>query len=320
MRNLNLLKGPRNPAERGALSLGNLSPQAKRLVIIGVIGLVLVTGAYVYTTYFTEPPPPPPPPLALRQVTPKPPPATPPTVKLPETKPEEVKPLTPPPPDVPPVEEQTVTEPPEGEETPAIARRPAERPQVEAKPTEAPKATAKSVQAPLPEKKPVPPQTAKVEGPKGKGGGRYTIQVASLVMERNALSLKERLEKLGYNPTIRKTTVPITRHWVRVGEFTSREEVEGTARRLNVDGFPSNIVDLGQGKFTLEIGSAFNLNEAIDLAHNLQKKNYASKIVSKSTPTPVHQVQVGEYGDRAEALQVIEELKGQGFAPILVRQ
>ena len=145
-------------------------------------------------------------------------------------------------------------------------------------------------------------------------------QILGIDTEGERDKLMERLEKLGHSPVIRKTTASITRHWVRVGEFTSREEVEGTARRLNVDGFPSNIVDLGQGKFTLEIGSAFNLDDAIDLAHSLQKKNYTPKIVSKPTPTPVHQVRVGAYGDRAEALQAIEELKKQGFTPVLVRQ
>ena len=205
-------------------------------------------------------------------------------------------------------------------ETPGVAVKAPEVPKVEVKPTEAPKEAAKTVEVPLPEKQPTRQPMAKVEEPKGKRERRYTIQVASLVMERNALSLKERLEKLGYSPIIRKTTAPITRHWVRMGEFTNREEMEGMARRLNVDGFPSNIVDLGQGKLTLEIGSAFNLNDAIDLAHNLQKKNYTPKIISKPTPTPVHQVRVGEYGDRAEALQAIEELKKQGFAPVLVQQ
>ena len=319
MRKSNLRRGDRNPSERGSLSLENLSPQAKRLVIIGVIGLVFVAGVYIYSAYFTEIPPPPPPPLALRQVAPKPPPPTPPTVQLPETRPEEAKPLTPPSPPAAPVTEQAVPGP-RKTETPEVAVKPAEAPKVEVKPTEAPKATAKTVETPLPEKKPIRQQVAKVEEPKGKGERRYAVQVASLVMERNALSLKERLEKLGYSPVLRKTTVPLTRHWVRVGEFTNRGEAEGEARRLNVDGFPSNIVDLGQGKFTLEIGSVFHLNDAIDLARSLEKKNYAPKIVSKPAPTPLHQVRVGEYRDRSEALKAIEELKGQGFAPILVQQ
>jgi cell division septation protein DedD len=240
-------------------------------------------------------------------------------VKLPETKPEEGKPLMPPSAPAAPVKEQVAPSPPRAE-TPEGAVKTAEAPKAEVKLTETPRETVKTAEAPLPEKKPARQQTAKAEEPKGKGERRYTIQVASLVMERNVPPLKERLEKLGHSPVIRKTTALITRHWVRVGEFTSREEVEGTARRLNVDGFPSNIVDLGQGKFTLEIGSAFQLNDAIDLAHSLQKKNYTPKIVSKPTPTPVHQVRVGEYGDRAEALQVIEELKKQGFAPVLVQQ
>lgn len=317
MRKFNFLRGGRGPSEWGGLSLENLSPQAKRLVIIGVIGLVFVAGVYIYSAYFTETPPPPP--LALRQTAPKPPAPTPSPVQPPEVKPEEVKPPATPSPEAAPVAEREAPPPPKVE-TPGGTVKSAETPKVEATPTEAPKETAKTIEPPSPEQKPIRQHMAKVEEPKGKGERRYAIQVASLVTERNVLSLKERLEKMGYSPVIRRTTAPITRHSVRVGEFDDREEVEGTARRLNVDGFSSNIVELGQGKLTLEIGSSVNLNDAIDLAHNLQKKNYTPKIVSRSTPTPVHQVRVGEYSDRVEALQAIEELKKQGFAPILVQQ
>lgn len=105
-----------------------------------------------------------------------------------------------------------------------------------------------------------------------------------------------------------------------MGEFVSHDEAERTARRLNVDGFPSNMVKGGDGKFRLEVGSYYNLNKAIDLAHTLQEKNYTPKVASKAVPTPVHQVRVGEYESRAEALKALEALKKQGFAPIIVKR
>ncbi len=171
--------------------------------------------------------------------------------------------------------------------------------------------------------RPKPAETlAKVERPASKAKTRkdYSIQVASLVLQRNALSLKERLEKLGYNPIIRTTTARITRHRVFAGEYSSREEAEQTARRMNVDGVPSNLVEGESGKFRLEVGSFFQLNKAIDLAHDLQKKTYTPKIVSEAASTPIHQVRVGEYENRAEALKVIAVLKGKGFAPLIVKR
>ncbi len=167
---------------------------------------------------------------------------------------------------------------------------------------------------------PAPKPMAKVPEPEVEREKQYSVQVATLVVERNARILKKRLEKLGYTPVIRMTTAPITRHRVYGGEFSSREEAERTARRLNVDGFSANLVELEDGKFGLDVGSSFRLNEAIDLARSLQTKNYTPRILSKATPTSVHVVRVGAYEYRSEAREVLEALKSQGFEPLIVSQ
>ncbi|MCI0483695.1 MAG: SPOR domain-containing protein [candidate division NC10 bacterium] len=168
--------------------------------------------------------------------------------------------------------------------------------------------------------KPAPTSLAKATEPKEKVGGRYSVQVASLVVEQNARSLQERLKKLGYTAVTQKTTTRITRHRVYSGDFNSREEAEQAARRMNVDGFPSKVVQGENGKFRLEVGSPVRLDDAIDLARNLERKGHTAKIVSQPASTPVHQVWVGEYGDRAEALKTLEALKKQGFTPVIVKR
>ena len=201
-----------------------------------------------------------------------------------------------------------------------MAEIPSEVPSKVAKPTVTPRESPKPASPPSKMEKPAPKRSAKAPEPKVKPEKRYRVQVASLVIERNALSLKNHLEKLGYTPLIRRTTAPIARHRVYVGEFGSREEAERTARRLNIDGFSSNLVESEDGMFRLEVGSYYNLNKAIDLAHTLQEKKYTPKIDSKAVPTPVHQVRVGKFGSRAEALKALEALKRQGFTPLIVRQ
>jgi cell division septation protein DedD len=164
------------------------------------------------------------------------------------------------------------------------------------------------------------PQVAKATEPKEKGEARFSVQVASLVVEQNARSLQERLKKLGYSAVLQKTTARVTRHRVYSGDFGTRDEAEQAARRLNVDGFPSKVVPGENGKFRLEVGSPVGLDDAIDLARNLERKNHTAKIVSQPVSTPVHQVWVGEYGDRAEALKTLEALKRQGFTPVIVKR
>lgn len=69
MPRFNFRKGADGPESQrskigGGSSLNNLSPKAKRLVLIGLVGIILVGGTYLYTNYFmTVPAPTPPPPV-----------------------------------------------------------------------------------------------------------------------------------------------------------------------------------------------------------------------------------------------------------------
>ena len=114
------------------------------------------------------------------------------------------------------------------------------------------------------------------------------------------------------------TTAPVTRHRVSGGEFRSREEAERIARRLNVDGFVSDLVEIEGKKYRLEVGWYFSLDEARDLAESLKEKNYSPRIISKAAPTPVHQVRVGGYPNRVQALKALQALTRKGLAPRMV--
>lgn len=151
-------------------------------------------------------------------------------------------------------------------------------------------------------------------------GKRYTVLVASLVDKGNALSVKSRLEDLGYTPVIHMSTASVTRHRVYGGEFGRREEAEMNARRLNVDGFASNLVETKEKTYRVDVGWYLSLKKATDLADVLKAKHYNPTIVSETAPTSVHQVWVGQYADREEALRVVRSLEKEGLAPRIVTQ
>jgi cell division septation protein DedD len=210
----------------------------------------------------------------------------------------------PPPPAPPPV-----VKPPEPKASPP-AKPPAARP-------EAPK-PAETVARAEPPAPPQPPPQVATPATKTKTG--YSIQVATLVHEKNAVSLRERLEKLGYRPEVRKTTAQITRHRVTSGEFTTRAEAEQAARGLQAGGFQAIVVEGEDGKFRPEVGSFFRQDDALDLARILEKKQHAATVVSQPASTPVSQVWVGEYEDQAEAMKTLGTLERQGLRPVLVRR
>lgn len=284
---------------------------SKRLIVISVAGLVLIGGAYGYINWYKQPSqtPPPPRPRPVRQVAKPRPPQPPTAAKRLQVKPKAARlPVA-----------SSATGPTQKQLPAPLKVEGPKAPSRVAKPVVTPRKSPKPASPRAQVEQPTPKRLARATEPTAKAEKRYSVQIASLVIERNALSLKKRLEKLGYSPTIEKTTAPIKRHRVYAGEFNSRDAAEQTARRLGVDGFPSNMVETEQRKFALEVGWSFSLNEALDLAHGLQKKNYASKIVSNVSPTPVHVVRVGAYKNRSDAVRASEALKTKGFAPLIVR-
>lgn len=311
MKKYNFLPGDPDPPGGKGNSSERLSPQAKRLAILGGLAIVLLGGAYLYTNYFRDVSPPLSPPTPRRAVAPPPKPIAPPQVK-PEAA----------------VKAPTPTEEKAGEDSPQRPVRAVEAPREapkrpEAPPPEGAKPGGEGVGTA--EKPPTPTRAAKASRPEVQAGaaeakGEFAVQVASLVLKQNAGTLEKRLEELGYTPVVHMNTATISRHRVYGGEFSSRQDAERTARRLNVDGFPSSLVEGEDGKFRVEVGSYYNLNKAIDLAHTLQAKRYTPKIHSEAVPTPVYQVRVGEYASRAQALKVLEALKKQGFTPIVVKR
>jgi cell division septation protein DedD len=170
---------------------------------------------------------------------------------------------------------------------------------------------------PAPTSPPAPAKAAEAKpaAPTAKGG--FSIQVGAMAVEENAENLKRKLDAAGFATTIRKGSGFLSRHLVTVGETTGKREAEELARRLNVDGFPSQILAV-EGKYTPQIGTFINLDEAIDLARELQKKNYPPKITSRQATTVLHQVRHGQFDSRAAAMKRSEELKSKGFSAFVV--
>jgi cell division septation protein DedD len=283
----------------------------RRLLIILGLVVILAGGGYLAWNLFLEPAPPPPP--APRPM------AIPPVAKAPAPAPPAPAPATVP---VPPPAKA-----PEAAKAPAVkpeAKPPVAPAKPEAKaPAQSAKPEAKTpVQPAKPEAK-APPQPAKSEAKapvapvRSAGTGSFSVQVGAMAMQENAERLRRQLEEKGYKATVRQGTAHIAKHVVTVGEFGGRREAEDTSRRLSVDGFPAQLL-AADGKFAPQIGAFFSLDEAIDLARELQKKGYAPKITSRQVNTTVYQVRHGGFDSRAAAVTRGEELRAKGFATFMV--
>lgn len=266
---------------------GGQSGGVRRILIIAGIGVILIGGWYLAQSLFFAPSPPPPSPA--RPVTSAPPAKAPaPAAPTKEAAPAPAAPTKPP------AKEVAKPVPPA---PPAKAAAPAK----EAAPPA--KAEAKPAEKPA-------PKAALVS---------YSLQMGAMVMVENAEALKRKLDARGFPAIIRKGTAYVTKQIVTVGDPSGKREAEDLSRRLNVDGFPSQLLAVG-GKYTPQIGAFFNLDEAIDLARELQKKNYPPKITSKPTTTVVYQVRHGKFDTRATAVKRGEDLKSKGFNFLVVRE
>lgn len=266
----------------------------RRILIILGIGVILVGGWYLAQPLFFAPPAPPP--MPARR-----PPAPPAKAPAPAVPTKEAAPAPAAPAKSPTKEEakQVPAPPPAKVEAPAAPAKEAAPGKAAVAPPTPAKAEAKSAEKPAPT--------------------RYSLQIGAMVMEENAMALKRKLDASGFSAVIRKGKAYVTKQIVTVGEPSGKGDAEDLSRRLNVDGFPSQLLAVG-GKYTPQIGAFFNLNEAIDLARELQKKNYPPKIISKPTTTVVYQVRCGKFDSRAAAVRRGEELKGKGFGFLVVRE
>ena len=260
--------------------------RGRRPLILAGIGIVLIGVLYLANTLFL--PPAPPVPATVRQTAPAP-----------------AAPLPVPKPPVPSKEAAV---------TPAVPAAPSKPEAKPASPAPAPPVKAASEQTQT-AKMPTPAPKAEAKAP-GKTApapaGGFSVQVGAMAMEQNAENLKQKLDAMGFPAVVRKGAGFVNRHVVTVGDPTGKRDAEEMARRLNVDSFPSQLITF-EGKYAPQVGSFVNLDEAIDLARELQKKNYRPKITSKPATTSLFQVRHGQFDTRAAAMKRGEELKAKGF-------
>ena len=275
--------------------------RGRRPLILAGIGIVLIGALYLANTLFFSPASPVP--ATVRQTAP-PPVATIPVPNPPAPSKEvAVAPAAPASPSKP---EAKVTPPPAPPVKAPSGPLPAAKQAPSAKAaSEQTQSTKMSTPAPKAEEK-TPGKTAPVPA------GGFSVQVGAMAMEQNAEDLKQKLDGMGFPAVIRKGAGFVNRQVVTVGEPSGKREAEEMARRLNVDGFPSQLITV-EGKYTPQVGTFVTLDEAIDLARELQKKNYRPKITSKPATTSLYQVRHGQYDTRAAAIKRGEELKAKGF-------
>ena len=140
-----------------------------------------------------------------------------------------------------------------------------------------------------------------------------------MAREANARTLRQRLEKLGYRSTIRKGDVSVTQHVVLVAASGDKSEADALTERLKMEGISATAAE-SDGGYRVEAGRSILLDEAIDLARDLQKKGLATKIVSETVTTTLYRVRVGEFLNRSEARQIGQELRQKGFPVFIVKK
>lgn len=282
--------------------------RSRRPLILLLI-LILLGGGFLAYKLFLQAPAPPPAPVVARPAAPPASPAAPapapapaPVAKAPvaASTPTPAPAPTPPPAPIPPAPSK-VELPAQPVAPPAP---PAKAPAVPAPGKAEPAKPAPAKKAPAAETKPAEKATA----PKG----TFSLQVGAMVVRDNAEALKRKFDQNGYPASIREGKANVSKQVVTVGEPGTKAEAEELARRLTVDGFPSQVVTIS-GKYTPQVGAFFNQDEAIDLARDLQKKNFAPKITARPANTVVYQVRHGRFSSRSAAVKRGEELKAKGY-------
>jgi len=148
---------------------------------------------------------------------------------------------------------------------------------------------------------------------------RFSVQVGAMAYEPNARALRQRLEKLGYRSTIRKGRASSIQHIVLVGSPRNKSETDALTERLKLEGISAAVGESDEGS-RVEAGRSMHLDEAIDLARDLQKKGLITRIAKETVATTLYLVRVGEFTSRNEARQTSNELRQKGFSVLVVKR
>ena len=145
---------------------------------------------------------------------------------------------------------------------------------------------------------------------------RFSVQVGAMAHEANAHALRLRLEQLGYPSTIRKGRASISRHVVFVSAPGDGNDAQVLTEKLRAEGFSAFASESG-GRYRVETGRLVLLDDAIDLARDLQRKGFTPTIAAETVNTTLYLVRVGEFSSRAKARHTSRELQKKGF-PVLI--
>lgn len=148
---------------------------------------------------------------------------------------------------------------------------------------------------------------------------RFSVQVGAMAHEANAHALKLRLEQLGYPSTIRRARASISHHVVFVLVPGDGNDAQALMEKLRAEGFSASVSKSG-GRYRVEAGKSVLLDDAIDLARDLQKKGFAPTIAAEAVNAPLYLVRVGEFSSRAKASQTSRELQKKGFPALIARE
>jgi cell division septation protein DedD len=105
---------------------------------------------------------------------------------------------------------------------------------------------------------------------------------------------------------------------VTIGETPEPAAAEELANLLAKQGIRGRVSSEG-GRFSVEVGSFANEDDAIDLARELQKRNYPPRIRDLQQKTTLYLVRLGSYASRDEALALGKELESKGFRYFVVK-
>ena len=148
----------------------------------------------------------------------------------------------------------------------------------------------------------------------------YALQVVACADETTALEHTKKLKTEGVSSKISKSRAMLTKHSVYLGDFSGPEEADPLGLRLKEDGIGVTLHMTEGGRYSFLVSSYFTLNEAVDAAHDLEKKGYAARIRETTAQAPVYRVRIEHLANRGQAAALIGRLRGLGYSPVVVRE
>lgn len=148
----------------------------------------------------------------------------------------------------------------------------------------------------------------------------FYVKVASAILPESADIIQKDLLAKGFQSTRRTNEGLAKNYFVVIGPAKNQKSVESILEKIKNSDVNWEVQNIGKNGFQIVSQSFIFPKKAEQIEKQVKKKGLKGKIIQKNTPIKFHEVLIGKFNNKKEAVPVLEKIQKAGFKGIIVER